>query len=221
MFTIKGAKMNKSEEFWDNASKNYDKTEERFEYIHSQSREKAKKHLKSSSIVLDYGCGTGTVSCELATQVKEVRAVDISSKMIQLAKEKAVDGAIENVTFEQADIFDTKYEKESYDVVLAFNMLHTVSNPKDVIQRINELIKPGGVFIAVTPCLRQRMSFLVNIQIYIVSFLCRLGIIPIPIRKLKSSDVDSLLKGTKFQTLESEEIYDGATSYFIAAKKKN
>ena len=32
-------KMNKSEEFWDRASKNYDKTEERFEYIHSKSRE--------------------------------------------------------------------------------------------------------------------------------------------------------------------------------------
>jgi len=29
--------MNKSEEFWDKASKNYDKTEERFEYIHSKS----------------------------------------------------------------------------------------------------------------------------------------------------------------------------------------
>ena len=27
-------KMNKSKEFWDRASKNYDKTEERFEYIH-------------------------------------------------------------------------------------------------------------------------------------------------------------------------------------------
>ena len=37
--------MNKSEEFWDKASKNYDKTEERFEYIHSKSR----KTLKSTS----------------------------------------------------------------------------------------------------------------------------------------------------------------------------
>lgn len=213
--------MNKSKEFWDNASKNYDKTEERFEYIHNQSREKAKKYLKNSSIVLDYGCGTGTVTCEFASQVKEVHAVDISSSMIQLAREKAVNGAIENVIFEQADIFDTIYEKEFFDVILAFNMLHTVPNPKDVVQKINELLKPGGVFIAVTPCLRQRMSFLVSVQIHIVSFLCRLGVIPIPIRKIKSSDVDILLKDANFQTLESEEIYDGATSYFIASKKKN
>ena len=37
-------KMNKSEEFWDKASKNYDKTEESFEYIHSKSRENTKKY---------------------------------------------------------------------------------------------------------------------------------------------------------------------------------
>jgi hypothetical protein len=34
--------MNKSENFWDNASENYDKTEERFEYIHKKSRENTK-----------------------------------------------------------------------------------------------------------------------------------------------------------------------------------
>ena len=56
--------MNKSEEFWDKASKNYDKTEERFEYIHSKSRGNTKKYLKGSDIVLDYGCGTGTTSCD-------------------------------------------------------------------------------------------------------------------------------------------------------------
>ena len=36
--------MNKSEGFWDKASKNYDKTEERFEYIHKKSRENTKKY---------------------------------------------------------------------------------------------------------------------------------------------------------------------------------
>jgi len=39
--------MSKPEKFWDGASKNYDKTEERFEYIHSKSRENTKKFLNS------------------------------------------------------------------------------------------------------------------------------------------------------------------------------
>ncbi len=59
-------RVNKSKEFWDKASKNYDKTEERFEYIHNKSRENTKKYFKRSDIILDYGCGTGTSSCEFA-----------------------------------------------------------------------------------------------------------------------------------------------------------
>lgn len=211
--------MSKPEEFWDGASKNYDKTEERFEYIHSKSREKTKKFLKDSDTVLDYGCGTGTAACQFSSQVKGVHAIDISSKMIEIAREKSAVAKIENVRFEQSDIFDSKYSKESYDVILAFNMLHTVPSPQDVVLRINELLKPEGLFISVTPCLRQKMSFLVNLQIQLVRILCKLGLIPIPIRRITSSDVESILEAGGFQTVESEEIYKDASSYFVVAKK--
>jgi 2-polyprenyl-3-methyl-5-hydroxy-6-metoxy-1,4-benzoquinol methylase len=211
--------MNKAENFWDKASKNYDKTEERFNYIHKKSRENTKRFLKDSDAVLDYGCGTGTVSCQFSSLVKDIHAIDISSKMIAISKAKAALGEIENVNFEQADIFDGKYSKESYDVILAFNMLHTVPSPQNVVLQINELLKPEGLFISVTPCLRQNMSFLVNLQIQLVRVLCRVGLIPIPIRRITSSEVDDLLISNGFQVVESEEIYKGASSYFVVAKK--
>ena len=211
--------MNKSKKFWDNASKNYDKTEERFEYIHSKSRENTKKLLKSSNIVLDYGCGTGTTSCEIANHVKEIHAIDISSKMIEIAKRKAVASKVENINFVQTDIFDERYRKESFDTILAFNMLHTVPNPHNVTQRIHELLKPEGLFISLTPCLRDKMSFSVKIQIQLVRILCKIGIIPIPIRRLKSSELDDLMGNGNFQTVDSEKIYKDASSYFMVAKK--
>ena len=186
--------MNKSEGFWDGASKNYDKTEERFEYIHGRSRENTRKFLKGSDTVLDYGCGTGTAACQFSSQVKEIHAIDISSQMIAIAREKAAVAKVENVSFEQSDIFDSKYSNESYDVILAFNMLHTVPSPQNVMLRINELLKPEGLFISVTPCLRQKMSFLVNLQIQLVRILCKLGLIPIPIRRITSFDVEDLLE---------------------------
>ena len=212
-------KMNKSKEFWDRASKNYDKTEERFEYIHSKSRENTKKYLNGSNIVLDYGCGTGTTSCEIANRVKEIHAIDISSKMIEIAKRKAVASKVENINFVRADIFDKRYKKESFDVILAFNMLHTVIDPQVVMRRIYELLKPEGLFISVTPCLREKMAFLVNIQIQLVRILCKIGVIPIPIRRLKSSELDDLLVNGDFQTIDTEKLYKGASSYFVVAKK--
>lgn len=211
--------MNKSEKFWDGASKNYDKTEERFEYIHKRSRENTKRFLKNSDLVLDYGCGTGTAACEFSGLVKEVHAIDISSKMIELARGKADVAKVQNVSFDQADIFDSKYANESYDVILAFNMLHTVPNPHDVLLRVNDLLKPDGLFISVTPCLRQKMSFLVNLQIQLVSVLCKIGLIPIPIRRITSTEVESLLETGGFKTVESEQLYKDASSFFVVAKK--
>lgn len=139
--------------------------------------------------------------------------------MIEIAKEKAAVAKNENASFEQSDIFDSKYSNESYDVILAFNMLHTVPSPQDVMQRINELLKPEGLFISVTPCLRQKMSFFVNLQIQLVRVLCKLGLIPIPIRRITSSEVEGLLEDGGFKAVESEEIYKDASSYFVVAKK--
>ena len=213
-------KGNKSRNFWDSASKNYDKTEERFEYIHNKSRENTKKHLHSSNIVLDYGCGTGTTTCEFANLVKEIHAIDLSPKMIEIAKEKADARQIENVNFLATDIFDARLKKDSFDTIIAFNVLHTIPDPQVVVKRINELLKPDGIFISITPCLRDKMSLLVNIQIQFVRFLCKTGIIPIPIRRLKSTELDVLIANGNFQTVNTEKIYKGASSYYVVAKKK-
>ncbi|MFA0570686.1 class I SAM-dependent methyltransferase [Vibrio gallaecicus] len=211
--------MNKTENFWNKASKGYDKSEARFEFIHNMTRKYAKKHLDASNVVLDYGCGTGTKSCELASYVKEIHAIDISKAMVESARNKATNSNIENVHFTQATIFDSRYENESFDVIFAFNMLHTVDKPHHVVQRIHELLKPNGLLISSTPCLREKKSLLVTMQIHLVRILSKIGIIPITIREYRRSDLDSLLGKGDFQTVEAKEIYKGASSYFIVARK--
>jgi len=211
--------MRKSEKFWDMSAGNYDRTEEKFEFIHSRSREIAKAYLKDTDIVLDYGCGTGTTACEFSDLVKRVRAIDISSGMIKLAKGKAAAGNVENVDFDQADIFDEQFEDASFDVVLAFNMLHTVPDAEKVVQKTIDLLKPGGLFITVTPCLGGRKSALVTLQILLVRVLLKVGIIPVPIRQLKSTDLDKLVADDRFDVTKTEAIFKGASSYFMVAKK--
>lgn len=211
--------MSKSEKFWDQSASNYDNTEKKFEFIHSRSRENTKKYLKDTDVVLDYGCGTGTTACEISSFVKRVRAIDISTGMIEIAKVKAASGGVVNVDFDQADIFDEQFEEASFDVVLAFNMLHTVPDAKKVVQRAFELLKPGGTFISVTPCLGGKKSALVTLQIWLVRVLLKVGVIPVPIRQLKSADLDALVSDDRFDVTNTEEIFKGASSYFMVATK--
>ena len=211
--------MNKAEKFWDRSAGNYDKTEERFAFIHNRSRENAKRYLKDTDIVLDYGCGTGTTACEISGLVKRVRAIDISTGMIEIANEKAASDGVVNIDFEQADIFDDEFENGSFDVVLAFNMLHTVPDPKRVVQTTVGLLKPGGLFISITPCLGSRKSILVLLQMFIVRALLKVGAIPVPIRQLESADLDDLMDDERLHVIETEEIFRDASSYFVVARK--
>lgn len=211
--------MSKEKGFWDKASKHYDRTEERFEHIHNRSRENTKKHLKATDVVLDYGCGTGTNSCELAYLVEEIQAIDISPKMVEFAKQKASSWKVANVAFTQEGIFTQRLRPSSFDVVLAFNILHTIPDPQGATRRIYELLRPDGILISATPCLQEKKSFSVGMQILLVRVLARLGAIPIPIRRLKSLELDELIEGEGFQIMEAEKIYSGASSYFVAAKK--
>ena len=213
--------MSKPEAFWDRSADNYDKTEKRFEHIHHTAREASKSHLTTGDNVLDYGCGTGTTACELASSVDHILGIDISGRMIELSKQKAASAGAENVRFEQGDIYDTTHDDSSFDVILTFNMLHTVPHPERVVRRVHDLLQPDGLFISVTPCLRDKMSILVKLQIQLVRLLCRVGIVPVPIRRLRAVDLQNLITKQPFSIVDSREIFAGATSYFAVARKQD
>jgi 2-polyprenyl-3-methyl-5-hydroxy-6-metoxy-1,4-benzoquinol methylase len=57
-----------------------------------------------------YGCGTGLISNEISNEiadnVKVIHAIDTSSKMIEIAKNKADGRKIENIDYAHSTIFD-------------------------------------------------------------------------------------------------------------------
>jgi 2-polyprenyl-3-methyl-5-hydroxy-6-metoxy-1,4-benzoquinol methylase len=211
--------MNKPEKFWDRVAKNYDNTEERFEPIHAKVVENSKKYLNASDTVLDYGCATGTKAFELAGHVKKLQGIDISSKMIEAAKRKAVERKVENVDFAHTTIFDERYTRESFDVILAFNILHTLKDNRKAMQRIIELLKPGGLFISITPCLNEKMEFLNYLQLSFYLLLIKIGLVPDILTRFKFSGLEDLIANGNLQIVETEDIYHKVSGYFIVAKK--
>ena len=72
----------KKDKFWDLLAKNYD------DEVGEQTTKLTKKYLRKNDTVLDYGCARGAYTIALAGDVKEIRGIDISPKMIELAKKK-------------------------------------------------------------------------------------------------------------------------------------
>ena len=206
--------MNKSEKFWDRISNNYDNQADNNDQTHIKTFKNIKKHLNGSDIVLDYGCATGTITNEIADNVKEIHGIDISSKMIQVAKRNAEERKIENVYFSHSTIFNEKYKKNSFNVILGFNILHLLEDTEKVMQRINELLKPGGIFISATACMGDKKTLL-SIFLFLLS---KIGIVPY-IKKLKISELEDLITNENFQIVETEKEHQGKYSYFIAATK--
>ncbi|MBA7552369.1 Ubiquinone biosynthesis O-methyltransferase, mitochondrial [subsurface metagenome] len=207
-------RIGKSEKFWDNRAKEYEKKEIKWEKIYNKAVEETKQYLNSNDIVLDYACGTGIITAQVAGYVKEIQAIDISSKMIDIAKRITNDRQIKNINFAQATIFEESFEKESFNVILAFNVLHLLEDTEKVIQRINELLKPGGLFISETACMREKKSFL---SIFLF-FLSKIRVVPY-IRFLKFSELESLIVNEKFQIVESRNLDQTSPTYYVVAKK--
>lgn len=208
--------MSKSEKFWDRSAKGYENREIKWEQIYNKAVENTKKHLNSDDVVLDFACGAGVITVQLAEQVKRVHAIDISSKMIEAAKRIADDRKVENIDFDKTTIFDEKYKGESFDVITAFNILHLLEDLEKNSQQINYLLKSGGLFISETPCLAEKKSFL-N---FFIRFLGKLRITP-HLNSLKFSDIDTLLVESGFQIIEKEDLDQKRLNYFIVAKKPN
>ncbi len=206
--------MYKSEKFWDRLVKNYDNETPNIGKNHIKTIEKIKEYLKDSNTVLDCGCATGAIANDIANNVKEIHGIDISSKMIQVAKRKASERNVVNVNYIKSTIFNENFKSNSYDAILAFNVLHLIEDTQMLLKRINVLLKPGGLLISSTACLGEKRTFLTALLL----LLTKLRIIP-QINFYKSSELESLITNENFQLVETVNKFQGSYSHLIVAKK--
>jgi 2-polyprenyl-3-methyl-5-hydroxy-6-metoxy-1,4-benzoquinol methylase len=194
----------KSEKMWNQLAKNWDTPGVSLGENDLKIIERTKKYLDASSVALDYGCATGSIAIEIANMAKEVRGIDISSNMIEIARGKVNERGIKNIAFTKATIFDESLGKESFDLILAFSVLHLVEDSAQAMYRINELLKPGGIFISATPCLGEKtfLSALLNIPIFLLS---TMGILP-RINFFSVSSLATCIANGNFQIIENENL---------------
>ncbi len=206
--------MNNSEKFWDKRAQDYDRQNKKYELKHNKAVENTIKYIENNQTVLDFGCGYGLITANIAGYVKSVHGIDISSEMIGIASKKAEEHNIKNVIYTKSTIFDDTLKEESFDVILAYNILHLLDNIQETLIRINKLLKPGGLLISETVCLGEKKSF---VSVFLV-FLCKIKVVP-HIEMLTFSELDEIIVKNRFQIIETKDLEQSSKNYFIVAKK--
>ncbi len=104
--------------------------------------------LKPSEKLLEVGVGTG-LSLPLYPRTAEIAAIDISSKMLEKAREKIERMGLANVRLGVMDAQNMTYEDDSFDCVIACYVVSAAPDPARVVSEISRVCKPGGriVFI--------------------------------------------------------------------------
>lgn len=113
-----------------------------------------RNHLSQTSRVLEIGCGSGGTARKHAPLVQGYRALDISGKMISLAREQGPVPA--NLTFETGDFDKMAIAPESLDAILALSVLHLLPDPGATLAKIYATLAPGGHFVSSSQCLAGR-----------------------------------------------------------------
>ena len=152
--------MDQSAKFWDRIAERYSKQPIADEAAYQKKLQVTREYFHPDMEVLELGCGTGSTAIIHAPYVKHIRAIDISSKMLEVAQGKADAANINNITFEQSGIDALNVQDNSLAVVLGLRILHLLENKEEVTEKVYKMLKPGGIFVSSTVCLGDTMKFI-------------------------------------------------------------
>jgi ubiquinone/menaquinone biosynthesis C-methylase UbiE len=204
--------VNRASRFWDWTADRYARQPVADQAAYQTKLEVTRRYLRPDMEVLEFGCGTGSTAIAHAPFVRKIDAIDFSSRMIEIARDKAKAGGIDNVTFAQADIMTLNAPAQSYDAVLGLNVLHLIANRDAVLARVFELLKPGGVFVTSTICMGDTLIFKV-----IASVASRLPLLP-PLHAMTTAELMSSHAHAGFQ-VEHSWLPRKRRPLFVVARK--
>lgn len=120
--------------------------------------------IQTSERVLDIGCGNGQTTLDAARAASSGSAlgVDLSSKMLARARERAAADGIINVAFEQADAQVHPFDPASADVAISRFGSMFFADPVAAFTNIAGALAPGGRLVLMVWQPADRQSWLAS-----------------------------------------------------------
>ena len=110
---------------------------------------------------MDFGCGPGFYTIEMANLIKDtgkVYAVDLQEGMLDLLKQKIKGTEAEkNIVFHKCEK-DKIGLTDKFDFILAFYVVHEVPSQENLFKEFKSLLKPEGKILIYEPKSRVTKS---------------------------------------------------------------
>ncbi len=100
---------------------------------------------KQSGALLDLGCSSGAFLESLKDGPWTLYGIEMSADTAKIAEQRS--GAQVFV----GDVPDASFAPESLDVITCFDVLEHVYDPRQVMIKVEEWLKPGGIFYLLVP----------------------------------------------------------------------
>jgi ubiquinone/menaquinone biosynthesis C-methylase UbiE/DNA-binding transcriptional ArsR family regulator len=107
------------------------------------------KLLPRNLVIVDVGCGTGSLTFELARFAEKAIGVDLSTEMLRRARELAKEKRARNVEFRMGDALKLPLKSQQVDAAFCVMVLHFLPEPQRAIQELCRVTRAGGRVILV------------------------------------------------------------------------
>lgn len=149
-----------SARFWDFIARRYARTPVPDEAVYQEKLTRTRAYLAPEMTALEFGCGTGSTAVAHAPYLQRIVAIDVSAKMIEIARGRAAEAGVDNVEFAHMSFERFEAEDSAFDVVFALSILHLVRDRPATLAKVWRLLKPGGVLVASTAALAEDMNWM-------------------------------------------------------------
>lgn len=108
-----------------------------------------KKHGVKPNLVLDLGCGTGSITNILAKRGYDMIGVDLSPDMLNVARDKALEENLD-VLYLCQDIREFELYGTVDAIICTLDVLNYITKPEDlrlVFSLVKNYLNPDGIFI--------------------------------------------------------------------------